>query len=119
MAIDANPVGLAGSNVKLLNAVSTTGVGTLKPPVGSYKSYVFEVYGTASSFTLHIEAVGPSNTARTINKVWDELNNAYLSGSDITAAGFYSVSIPAFTNIQGNITAIAGGNVSVSGGLMQ
>jgi hypothetical protein len=108
-----------GSNVTLLNVVSATGVGILKPAVGSFKTYIFEVWGTATSFTFHIEAVGSSGTARTINKVWDELNNAYLSTGDITTAGFFSVSVPAFTTIQANVTAIAGGNVNVSGGLMQ
>jgi hypothetical protein len=111
-------VKLMGSNVKLLDAVSATGVGTLKPSVGSFKTYVFEVWGSASSFTLQIEAVGASGTPRVINKVWDELNNGYLSGKDITVAGFYSVSVPSFTTIQANVTAIASGNVNVSGGLM-
>ena len=110
-------VSLSGSNVMLLNAVTATGVGTTQP-VGSFKTYVFEVYGTATAFTLHIEAAGPSGTPRTINKVWDELNNVYLGASDITAAGFYSVSVPAFSSIQANATVITGGNVTVSGGLM-
>lgn len=110
---------LTGSNVKLLDAVLVTGVGVLNQTVGSFKTYDFEVGGTASSFTLHLEVVGYLGVARTINKVWDTLNNVYLSGSDITVAGFYNVSVPAFTTLQANVTAIAGGNVSVSGGLMQ
>ena len=73
--------------MKLLDAVSTTGVGVLKPAVGTFKTYVFEVWGTATSFSLRIEVVGTSGTARTINKVWDELNNGYLSTGDITTAG--------------------------------
>ena len=115
--VGVKQVELTGSNVTLLNAVTATGAGTPQS-VGSFKTYVFEVYGTASAFTLHIEAVGPSGTARTINKVWDELNNGFLSGSDITIAGFYSVSVPAFSSIQANATVITGGNVSVIGGLM-
>jgi hypothetical protein len=117
MSRSVTDVSLTGSNVTLADAVTTTGA---KAPqaAGSFKTFVFEVFGTATSFALHIEAVGPSGTARTINKVWDELNNGYLSGSDITAAGFYSVSVPAFTNIQANVTTITGGNVSVKGGLM-
>lgn len=107
---------LTGSNVTLLSAVSATGAGTPKP-VGSFKNYSFEVWGTASSFTLQIQAVGPSGSARNL-KVWDELNNTFLTGTDITASGFYSVSAPAFTNIQANVSAISGGNVNVAGGLM-
>ena len=106
------------SNVKLLDAVSATGVGTLKPDVTSYKTYIFEVWGTATSFTLQLEVVGPSGTARIINKVWDELNNVFLTDKNITAKGFYSVSVPAFTTLQANVTAVSGGNVSISGGLM-
>lgn len=33
---------LTGSNVKLLDAVSVTGVGSLKLAAGSYKTYVFD-----------------------------------------------------------------------------
>jgi hypothetical protein len=106
------------ANVKLLDAVSTTGVGSLKPAVGAYKTYIFEVWGTATSFTLQLEVVGPSGTARVINQVWDELNNAFLSSKSVTVKGFYSVSVPAFTTLQANVTAISGGNINVSGGLM-
>lgn len=114
----SNDVQLIGSNVTLLSAVTATGAGTPKP-VGSMKSYVFEAGGTATAFVFHIEVVGPLGVPRTINKVWDELNNVYLSGSDITVAGFYSVSVPAFASIQANVVSITGGNVNVQGGLMQ
>jgi hypothetical protein len=117
-ATNSNDIQLSGSNVKLLNAVSAVGAGTPQA-VGTFKNYIFEVWGTATSFDIQIQVVGPSSTARTINKVWDELNNAYLTSSDITTAGIYSVSVPAFTNIQGNVLSVAGGNVNVSGGLMQ
>lgn len=114
----SSDVQLTGSNVSLLSAVSVTGTGTAKP-VGSFKNYVFEVWGTATSFTLQIQAVGPSGVARNL-KVWDELNGAYVTGNNnITAVGFYSVSVPSFTNLQANASTIAGGNINVSGGLMQ
>lgn len=107
---------LTGSNVALLSAVTATGAGTPQA-VGSFKSYIFEVYGTASAFDIQIQAVGPSGTPRNL-KIWDELNNAYLTG-DITTAGFYSVSVPAFTNLQANVVSVTGGNLNVTGGLMQ
>lgn len=110
-------VELSGSNVKLLDAVTAIGAGTLQP-AGSMKNYVFEVWGTATSFTLQIQVSGTSGNPYKL-KVWDELNNTFLSGTDITAKGFYSVSVPAFTSLQANVPAISGGNLSVSGGLMQ
>lgn len=124
MALDAESgkpmpksvVQLSGSNVKLLDAVSAIGTGTPQA-VGTNKSYVFEVYGTATAFDIQIQAVGPSGTPRNL-KVWDELNNGFLSG-DITAAGFYSVSVPQFTSLQANVVTVTGGNVSVAGGLGQ
>jgi hypothetical protein len=110
-------VQLQGSSVKLLDVVTVTGAGTAKA-VGVFKTYVFEVWGTATSFTLQIKAVGPSGTPRNL-KVWDELNNVFLNSADITVAGFYSVSLPSFTNVLANVSSISGGNINVSGGLGQ
>lgn len=105
------------SNVTLLNAVSAVGAGTSRP-VSIMKKYTFEVWGSATSFNLQIQAVGPSGTPRNL-KVWDELAGSYVTGNNVTAAGFYSVDLPAFANFQGNVTAISGGNLNVVGGLMQ
>lgn len=107
---------LTGSNVKLLDAVSATGAGTAQL-VGGYKEYVFEVSGTATSFTLKIEAIGPSG-ATFAKKIWDEVNESYV-GTDITAKGLYSVSVPRMMSIQANLTVVAGGNITVDGGLGQ
>ncbi|WP_141431898.1 hypothetical protein [Bacillus sp. 03113] len=113
----AVPIKLTGSNVQLLNAVSAVGAGT-NTAVGQYSDYSFEVWGTATSFTLQIQAVGPSGTARNL-KIWDELNNKFVDGNNITTAGFYTVSLPSFTNLRANVSVISGGNVNVSGGMMQ
>lgn len=107
----------AGMSMQLLNMVTSTGVGTLAP-IKQFRSYIFEVWGTATTFTLHLEVVGPSTTPRTVNRVWDELNGVFIPNGDITKPGIYSVSVPAFMSIQATVTAISGGNVSVSGGLM-
>jgi len=117
VSLTIGDVKLAGNNVKLLDTVSVTGIGSLKPLVESFKTYVFEVWGTASSFSIQIQVVGPSGTPRNL-KVWDELNSVFLTGN-ITASGFYSVSVPSFTTIQANVVSIAGGNVNVDGGLIQ
>lgn len=114
MAFDTRPVSIVGSLTNLLSAVSAVGAGT-PVPVNSYKTYIFEVWGTATAFDIQIQAVGPSGVARNL-KIWDELNNAFLSG-DIVAQGFYSVSVPAFTNLQANVVSITGGNVNIEGGL--
>lgn len=113
---DSNPLPtkFAGTSVKLLNSKATTGIGTTQA-IGSYKMYSFEVWGTASSYAIQIQAVGPSGVARNL-KVWDELNNAFISGN-VTAAGFYSVTLPQFTTLQANVVSVTGGNVSVEGGI--
>ena len=110
----STPVVVVGSLAKLLDGVSTTGAGT-PVAVNSYKNYVFEVWGTATALDIKIQAIGPSGVARNL-KIWDELNNVYLTG-DITVAGFYSVSTPAFTNIQANVVSVSGGSVNAEGGL--
>ena len=110
----AAPVSIVGSLENLLTAVSASGAGS-PIPVNSYKNYIFEVYGTATSFDIQIQAIGPSGTPRNL-KVWDELNNVYLTG-DIVAQGFYSVSVPAFTNIMANVVSVSGGVVNIGGGL--
>ncbi|WP_438447415.1 hypothetical protein [Gorillibacterium sp. sgz5001074] len=116
MAMDPQPVELAGSNVKLLDAATESGTGMPKLVSGN-KEYVFEVSGTATSFTLRIEAVGPSGTAFT-KKIWDEVNETFI-GTDITAKGLYSVSVPKMMGIRANLIAVTGGNITVDGGLGQ
>lgn len=108
------PVSVIGSLTNLLTNAIAAGAGT-PIAVNSYKNYVFEVWGTASAFDIQIQTVGPSGTPRSL-KIWDELNNVYLTG-DIVSVGFYSVSVPAFTNIKANVVSVVGGNVSLEGGL--
>lgn len=110
-------VKIVGNDIKLIDALSAPGTGQAYDTL-SFKQYSFEVGGTATSFMLQIEIIGKFNTPLPINKVWNELSNGYLTGKDISEKGFYSVAVPAFAKIQANLTAISGGNISVTGGLM-
>jgi len=108
-------VSVIGSLANLLDSVTATGAGD---PVStqSYKNFVFEVWGTATTFSIKMQVVGPSGVARDL-KIWDELNNAFLSGN-ITTAGVYSVSIPSQMSIQANVISVSGGNVNLEGGML-
>jgi hypothetical protein len=93
---------------------ATTAIPSISVPVGSFKTYSFEVWGTGT-YSVQLQAIGPSGVPRAL-KIWDVANNGFLSGN-VVAAGFYEVSVPVNTSLRANIASITGGNVSISGGL--
>ena len=105
---------IVGSLANLLTDVSTTGAGT-PVVVDSYKNYAFEVWGTATTFDIKVQVVGPSGEAWDL-KIWDELNNVFLTGGIVTK-GIYSVSVTPTMSIQANVVSVSGGAVSLGGGL--
>lgn len=110
-------VNVIGSNytlVALLSAVTATGRGN-DIQVGGLKTITFEVFGTASSFTIQMEGKGTSGTPYPIQAI---NYNSMTSISTITAAGLYQVDVTGLVSIDANLTAVTGGNVTVQGRMM-
>jgi hypothetical protein len=108
---------LAGSytkSVTLANAVTTVGVQS-PVTVGGLKTLLIEVYGTATSFTVQIQGIGPSGTPYVLTA----MNLTGLTTSQtISAAGLYQFDVTGLTSVEANVTAVAGGNVTVAGELV-
>lgn len=117
MAATDDFVSLTGSNtqqVTLANAVTSTG--TLAPQsVGGFKTLTFEVYGTATSFTLQIQGIGQSGTRYPLTVV--NLSGLTTTQS-ISSAGLYKIDVTGLVSVQVNITSVSGGNVTVAGKLV-
>ncbi|MEB4856080.1 hypothetical protein [Priestia megaterium] len=108
--------GLAPKKVTLLTDKGTTGAGG-QEAVGSYKTLRIEVWGTGT-FTLQIQAIGVSGSARVL-PVWDNTNNVFVNSNNITAAGFYDIDVQGYEKFQANVTAISsGGKVNASGAVI-
>lgn len=108
---------LTGSNtqqVTLLNAATATGRGS-DQPVGGNKTFTFEVFGTATSFTLQVEGKSISGTPFAIQVT--NLNNM-TSSTSITASGVYQVDVTGLVSVDANLTAVSGGNVTAQGKLV-
>ena len=105
--------GSATEKVQMLPTNKTTiGTGTVRP-VDSYKNLRIEVWGTGT-FTVQIQGIGDSGTPRNL-PVWDIANKTFVTGNNITTAGFYEVDIQGFTSVIANASAISGGYVNASG----
>lgn len=117
----AAPVSISGSlanQVTLQSNASITGNGTTYTPT-SPMTLTFEIAGTSTSRTINFELAGPKGayTAHPAIKVGDSTYTAVTSttsGDDTTPAS-YEVDIPAGYSFRARISAIAGGDVDISG----
>lgn len=117
---DVNPLpvklvsgGVSSKGVKLLDKVTVAG-NSLPQSVGSTKSIRFDVWGTATSFSLQIEAAGDSGTYRPL-QIWDVSGNMFVNSNTITSAGLYEVDVQGLINVRAKVNSVSGGNVSASG----
>lgn len=110
---------LTGSNtqsVTLANTVAATGVQTANAvTVGNNKTLTVEVYGTATSFAVTIQGIGPSGAAYALTGT---NTNGLANVQSITAPGWYQFDVTGLSSIEANVTAVSGGNVSVAGKLV-
>lgn len=110
-------VQLTGSNstsVTLANAVTATGV-QIAQSTGNNKTLVVEVYGTATSFTVTIQGIGPSGAPYPMSGT---NYNGLTTVQNIASAGIYQFDVTGLTSVEANVTAVSGGNVSVAGRLV-
>jgi hypothetical protein len=112
-SINTQLTGSKVQDVTLLSNVSTTGAGTPQL-VGGFKSLRLEVWGTATSFTIQIQ-VNESNGSGTYYPIQVTNLASMTLVSNITAAGIYEIDVAGFSNVQANVTAVTGGNVSAAG----
>lgn len=107
---------LKGSNVELLNTITTVGDSVVKP-VEWNRTLRIEVWGTGT-FGVQIQGVGSSGTPRAL-PVWDIRNKIYLTNNQINTAGFYDIDVRGMVGVNAKVTNISGGNVNASGVFLQ
>ena len=79
----------------------------------AFTSLLIEVYGTSSSRTLQFKAKGESGTARTL--LGTKISDASTATSTTGTAELWRFDITGLKHITMDLTAVAGGNVSVKG----
>lgn len=81
--------------------------------VGAYKTLTVEIYGTSTTRTVAFIGIGPSGSQRTIMGV--KLSDL-TTGTSTTGTGeLWQFDITGLTTVIMDLTAVAGGNVSVKG----
>jgi hypothetical protein len=111
-------VQITGSEVIPVTILPTTGAGvtlplagTLQPPGGS-KTLRLAVKGTGS-YSFQIQ--GLMDGVISSIPAWDISNKGFLTGNNIVAGGIYDIDVQGFDNVQAYLTALSGGNVTVTG----
>jgi hypothetical protein len=94
------------------NAATTTGNGTAFV-VGSYKTITVEIYGTSASRTVTFYGKSKSGTLRAIQGV--RISDFTLATSTTTTGEIWQFDITGLDYVVMDLTAVAGGNVSVKG----
>lgn len=103
--------GATAEDVTLLNAVTATGPSTLYT-VAAKQTLTLEISGTATSATVDFRGHGPSGTARSVFGVRKSDAEIATSG---TMNELWTFEIAGLTSFSVNLSAVAGGNVSVRG----
>lgn len=114
----------AGTPISVTKSGSATTAVTLQPAstaigagnaftVGGYRTLTLEVSGTSSSRTVVFQGIGPSGTAIAI--MGTKLTDG-TTGSQTTGTGeLWRFDVTGLTSFQANLTAVSGGNVTISG----
>lgn len=111
-------VGSLANAVTLQSGAVATGNGTPRTPT-SPETLTFEISGTSTSRTVYFELAGPKGVyvAHPAIKVGDTTYTSVTSttsGDDTTPAS-YEVDIPAGYSFRARISAVAGGDIDISG----
>jgi hypothetical protein len=82
-------------------------------PVGRYRTLTVEIYGTSATRTVAFMGVGPSGAAYAISGV--KLSDL-TTGTTTTGTGeLWQFDITGLSQVIMDLTAVAGGNVTVKG----
>lgn len=111
-----NPIIVTTNNptapVALQDNASAIGVGN-PFAVGAYKAITVEISGNSTSRTIVFQGMGPSSTP--INIMGTKLNDNSSAFQTTGTGELWRFNVTGLTLFQANVTAIAGGTVSVSG----
>ena len=94
------------------NAAIVAAQGTVLT-VGGLKTLVIEISGTSASRTIAFEGAGASGTYRAINGVRSA--DLAVATSTNTSGEIWQFDITGFVTVSMNLTAVAGGNVTITG----
>jgi hypothetical protein len=109
-------VGTIRKEHTFLDAASTPTSGTIVA-VEDYKTLTIEIYGTSSSRTVNFYGIGESETSRALMGV--KLSDL-VTGTSTTGTGeLWQFDITGLVSVTIDLTAVAGGNVSVVGRLVK
>lgn len=81
--------------------------------VAGLETVTFEVYGTSASQTVTFEGAGPSGTFRSVSAV--RLDTMATALQTIGTGELWQADVRGLVSFRCNLTAVAGGNVTVSG----
>lgn len=81
--------------------------------VGAYKELAIEIYGTSTSRTVTFYGKGPSGTLRALQGM--RLSDLSLANGTANTGELWYFQITGLTEVVIDLTAVAGGNVSVKG----
>ena len=111
---NTNPVPTCNNYVDIVfhNAASTPVNGTALT-VGSYKTLTVEIYGTSSSRTVTFIGISKSGTGRAIQGI--NLATFSLATSTTGTGEFWQFDITGLDSVLLVLTAVSGGNVTISG----
>lgn len=98
--------------ITLQNVATATGVGS-PYALQNEKTILIEIYGTATSSTVSFEGIGASGTNHQIMGV--RLSDLATAVSTVGLGEYWQFDVTGLVSFQANITAIAGGNVTVKG----
>lgn len=112
---NSNYFQLTGSNVTLASGVTTTGLQAAQT-VGWASTLRLNIWGTATSFDVQVQAQMYDNVWRTLTPSDAITGNAIAS--DITAAGVYDFDVAGWQKVALNVVSVTGGNVNAQGALL-
>jgi hypothetical protein len=99
-------------NVTFQSAATATGNGTAFE-VGIYKTLTVEIYGTSSTRTVTFYAMGKGATLRALSGV--RMSDLTVAASTTGTGEIWQFDITGLDYVYMDLTAVAGGNVTVKG----
>ena len=116
--VDGSAGGSQPEDVTLQNNATAAGNGREFAPTDANYTLTFEITGTSTSRTIAFELAGPSGVygPHTAFNVTDPTKfGAQTTGGSNTAPESWEVSVPAGYKFRTRVTAVAGGNVTITG----
>ena len=97
--------------VVMQNAITAPASGNALPTAG-YGKAVLDIAGTATSFTIQFMGQGPGGNWQPASA---ENRSTGIISTTATSPGIYDIRCDGLQNIMANVTAISGGNLTVTG----